>query len=228
MLDTDIAKRRYYALMILGIVLPFLLTIFFSAIFSSAGQSMAYRLTCSRFVIWAVLILMFLYARYAEVQLFFLWQDEKYDFSFYFTSFIALYLCTFAGGIIAHTPYWLGLREKSEMLHKVTQVMGQYPIILVFTVITAGITEEFIFRAYMIPRLSLLFTNKSLPVIISAALFAAIHLGYKNLGEIIFALIFGLVFGYHYQKYRNIKILVVMHALWDLMASLIAMHHKIA
>jgi len=226
MQETDIEKRRYYALMILGIVLPFLLIVFLSAIFSSHDQSYVYRLVCSRFIIWAVLGLMFLYARHAEVQPFFLWPEEKYDFPFYFFSIIVLYLFAFAGGILANIPHWLGLHEKNEMLHKVIQLMKQYPVVLVFTVITAGITEELIFRVYIITRLSLLFSNKVLPVIISAVLFSAIHLSYKSISELIFSFCFGLMFGYHYQKYRNIKVLIFLHALWDLMATLIAIHHK--
>jgi uncharacterized protein len=226
MLETDIEKRRYYALMIVGIALPFLLVTFLSVIFNSPAHSFAYRLLISRFIIWAVLGLIFLYARQAEVQPFFIWPEEKYNFSFYFFSVITLYLLAFAGGILANIPNWLGLHEKNEMLHKVTKVMGQYPVVLVFTVITAGITEELIFRAYIITRLSLLINNKVLPVLISAVLFSAIHLGYKSASELIFSLCFGLVFGYHYQKYRNIKILIFVHALWDLMATLIAIHHK--
>jgi uncharacterized protein len=226
MLETDIEKRRYYALMTVGVVLPFLLIVFLSAIFASHDQSYLYRLVCSRFIIWAVLGLMFLYARQAEVQPFFLWPEEKYDFPFYFTSVIALYLFAFASGILANIPNWLGLHEKNEMLHKVIQVMKLNPVVLVFTVITAGITEELIFRVYIITRLSLLFSNKVLPVVISAVLFSAIHLSYKSISELIFSFGFGLIFGYHYQKYRNIKVLIFVHALWDLMATLIAIHHK--
>jgi len=54
----------------------------------------------------------------------------------------------------------------------------------------------------------------------------AVHLGYKTAGEAIFTLLFGLVFGYHYQKYRNIRVLVIVHCLVDLFAILTILHHK--
>jgi len=224
--DADIINRRYISLMVLGILLPFLLTPFLSAIFLSADQSYAYRLTCSRFLIWGVLLLMFLYARQAELQRFFLWEEERYGVSFYLGSIGILYLLIIADNIISYIPYRLGLHETNNAMHKMQQAMKQYPILLVFTAVTAGITEEFIFRGYMISRLFLLFRNKSLPVVISAALFAAVHLGYHHTGELIFTFLFGIIFGYHYQKYRNIKVLVFVHFLWDLIASLPALNHK--
>jgi uncharacterized protein len=78
----------------------------------------------------------------------------------------------------------------------------------------------------MISRLSLFFSNKWLPVVISAMLFASVHLGYHHTGELIFTFLFGIIFGYHYQKYRNIKVLVFVHFLWDLVASLPALNHR--
>jgi hypothetical protein len=169
---------------------------------------------------------MFLYARKAEVQKFFLWDEESYDFSFYLISIVVLFVLIIADGIISHIPYLLGLHEKSDMLHKMRLLMSKYPALMVFTCITAGITEELIFRGYMMSRLSLIFSNKNLPVVISAALFSYVHLGYKNLGEIIFSFLFGLIFGYHYQKFRNIKMLIIVHSLWDLMATWPTLHHK--
>jgi uncharacterized protein len=224
--ETHIVTRRFYSLMVLGILLPFLLTPFLSAIFLSGGQSYAYRLACSRFLIWGVLLLMFLYARQAEMQRFFLWDEESHKISFYLASIAILYLLIIADNLISYIPYRLGLHEKNIMMHKMQEAMKQYPILLVFTAVTAGITEEFIFRGYMISRLSLFFSNKWLPVVISAMLFASVHLGYHHTGELIFTFLFGIIFGYHYQKYRNIKVLVFVHFLWDLVASLPALNHR--
>jgi membrane protease YdiL (CAAX protease family) len=41
-------------------------------------------------------------------------------------------------------------------------------LLLVFTCLTAGITEEIIFRGYLLPRLEILLKNKNLSVIISS------------------------------------------------------------
>jgi len=226
MQDTDVINRRYYALMVLGILLPFLLSPFLSMVFGSPTQSFTYRFTLSRFLIWGVLGLMFIYARQAEVQRFLMWDEEANNFGFYIASIAVLFLILFADGAIAHIPYWLGLREKNVTMLKMNESMRQYPVLLVFTAFTAGVTEEFIFRGYMISRLSLLIRNKFLPILISSLLFAAVHLGYKNVGELIFTTLFGLVFGYYYQKYRNIKVLMIVHFLWDIFATLPALKHR--
>lgn len=223
---TDIPARRYYALMVLGIILPFLLMPFWSVVFLSRGQSFAYLLVCSRFLIWGVLGLMFLYARQAEVQRFFLWSEQPYPLSFYFISIVVLYILVILCGIVSHIPVWLGFHDDRTMIHKLYHVMGQYPVLIVFAALTAGITEEFIFRGYIISRLSLFFKNPTIPVIISALLFSAIHFSYKSLSELIFSFLIGVIFGYHYQKYRNIKVLVIVHFLIDIIAMLPALSHK--
>lgn len=224
--ETEIVNRHYYALMLIGIALPFLLEPFFSLIFYNKGNSDGYLFSASRFIIWGVLGLMFLYARYAEVQAFFLWDEEARRPGFYLKWVFLLYLMIFASGIIAYIPHWLGLHENNLVKHKMDVVVREYPGLGVFTAITAGITEEFFFRGYVMSRLALFFKNKHVVVIISAVLFMSIHLGYKNLGELIFTLLFGIVFGYHYQKYRNIIVLVIVHTIVDLFAVMSILHHK--
>jgi membrane protease YdiL (CAAX protease family) len=224
--DADIATRRYCALMIVGIALPFLLSPFLSYIFLSANQSFVYRLVVSRIIIWAELGILFLYARQAEVQKFLLLKEEEYGIGFYFTSVVSLYLAGWGAGIVAHIPDRLGLHQNNDMMRKMMGVMRQYPVLIPVTAITAGITEEFIFRGYMLSRLWMFIRNKHLAIVISALLFAAVHLGYKNLGELIFAFLFGVIFAYHYQKYQNIKVLMIAHALWDLAASSIILYHR--
>ena len=220
MQDFDIAKRRYYSLMILGIALPFLLTPFFSSIFLSAGQSFAYRLTVSRFLIWGELGLVFLYARYAEVQPFLLWNEERYNFLFYLKFVVVLFLLVLVCGVVAHIPFWLGLRENNAMLLKMHSAMKQYPDLMVFAAFTAGVTEELIFRGYILSRLSILFDDKLRPLVISALLFSAVHLGYKSVSESIYTLLFGLLAGWHYQKYRNLRVLMLLHFLVDIVANI--------
>jgi membrane protease YdiL (CAAX protease family) len=50
------------------------------------------------------------------------------------------------------------------------QVLKKIRLLLVFTCLTAGITEEIIFRGYLLPRLEIL-KNKNLSVIISSLFF---------------------------------------------------------
>ncbi len=224
--DTDVANRRYYTLVILGMILPFLIVPFLSLLVLQKGQSFTYLFLVSRFIIWATLGLMFLYARYGEVQKFLLWEEEKYDWKFYVGWIIGLYALCFFSQIISAIPYLMGLREKSPNMVRMQHLMKSYPTLGMFTALTAGITEELFFRGYVMSRLALFFKNMHVQVLISAALFCAIHIGYHHWGEIIFTFLLGLIFGYHYQRYRNIKVLMVVHFIVDALATIVAMHHK--
>jgi membrane protease YdiL (CAAX protease family) len=224
--ENPLATRRYHALVIVGIILPFLLVPFLSLVFYQKGDSYTYLFVVSRFIIWAALGLMFVYARYAEVQKFLLWGEEEYNWTFYLLWIVVLYVLCFSSQIVSAIPYLLGLREKSPSMQRLQHLMKLYPYFGMFTALTAGITEELVFRGYMMSRLAIFFKNKHYPVLISAALFCSIHISYHYWGEIIFTFLLGLIFGYHYQRFRNIKVLIVVHFIVDAVATIAAMHHK--
>jgi membrane protease YdiL (CAAX protease family) len=92
------------------------------------------------------------------------------------------------------------------------------------TAITAGITEELMLRAYLIPRLQLLFKNDYIPVIVSSVLFGFLHFGYGTALNIVGPMVIGLIFGFHYVRYRNIKILIIVHFLWDYLLIALKIH----
>jgi len=224
--ENDVINRRYYTLVILGIILPFLIVPFLSSLILQKGQDFTCLFLLSRFIIWATLGLMFLYARYGELQNFLLWEEEKYDWTFYLSWIFILYLLCFFSQIISAIPYLVGLREKSPNMLKLQHLMKGYPALGMFTALTAGITEELFFRGYVMSRLSLFFQNRHVQVLISAALFCSIHISYHYWGETIFTFLLGLIFGYHYQRFRNIKVLMVVHFIVDAVATIVAMHHK--
>jgi membrane protease YdiL (CAAX protease family) len=97
-------------------------------------------------------------------------------------------------------------------------------LLLLFTVFTAGITEELINRGYIHSRLEALTNNKNVAITASSLLFGILHYTYGNFYQIIGPFVIGLVFAFYYSKYRNIKILIICHILWNLMALLIKTH----
>jgi membrane protease YdiL (CAAX protease family) len=105
--------------------------------------------------------------------------------------------------------------ENSILLEEMLRSLHNDPILLVLTCLTAGVVEEFIFRGYLIPRLNIVLNNKYLPVIISALCFGAFHYNYGTIINIADATLTGLIFGFYYQKYRNLKILVSCHFFID-------------
>jgi hypothetical protein len=204
--------------MVLGIIMPFLIEPFLSRLFYEKGESFIIFYTASRFIIWATLGLLYLYTRHGEVQPFILWSKRDYDWKFYLAWTAGLFLLYIAAIFISSIPYRLGLRQHSTELARVHQLFRQYPGLAWFTALTAGVTEELFFRGYIMSRLAVFFKNRHYVVLISAILFCAIHIGYHSWSEIIFTFAIGLIFGYHYYKYRNLKILIAMHFIIDVIA----------
>jgi membrane protease YdiL (CAAX protease family) len=159
-----------------------------------------------------------------------LWADKKYTAGFYFASFGALYAIVIGAGIISKAPALFGYHDDRKLLLRLIGIVAANWPLLIITAVTAGITEELIFRGYLVPRLEVLFKNKYMPVIISSLAFGLIHYRYHSLSEVIFATLFGVVFAVHYQRYRNIKILIVTHACVDFVSLCIfkvALHYHL-
>jgi membrane protease YdiL (CAAX protease family) len=104
-----------------------------------------------------------------------------------------------------------------------------FPIALLLMLLTAGFTEEFLFRGVLLTRLSRLFRSNVVAVLVSAALFGVYHLPYAYLnpnwpshgdwgaawGSAMFqGGVMGLVLGALYIKSRgNLLATVVLHSM---------------
>lgn len=173
----------------------------------------------SRLVIWVCLLLVFLYSIYIEKQPFLLWREQKYSFLFYLKSIVITMLVLIT--VLFVVSVLLKVLDSNLESKKMNEIMrffkNNIPLIL-FTSITAGITEELLFRGYLIPRLEIIVKNTYLSVLISSLFFGLIHYSYGTLIQVIGPFSIGLVLALHYHKYRNIKILIICHFLWDLMS----------
>ena len=186
------------------------------------------RLFYSRFIYWAEVLLLLLYARKVEGQPLFIWKEHAPDVLFFIGSVILLYLLSIAAGLIAFIPHMLGYVEKNALLKKIAALIQGRFVLIAFIALTAGVTEEIIFRGYLLTRLSLMFKNDYMPVLISAALFSGLHYGFGSVQEFIFTFLIGIIFGVYYLKYRNLKALIVTHFFIDFisMGLLQQVHHK--
>jgi uncharacterized protein len=210
--------RKYKALVITGICLSVMLLPYLAQLFLIWGFSYTGRIIGSELLEWVATGIMFLYAWYAEGTKFFLWEEKKYSPGFYIGSTIVVFLMFLGAAFISRIPYYLGFHENNDAAKKMVSILTTYPMLLVGSCLTAGIIEEFIFRGYILSRLSLFFKNKHWPVIISALIFTSIHLAYKTVHELIFVFLIGLIFGYYYQRYRNLMVLIIVHFAIDYLA----------
>ncbi|MGO4770065.1 lysostaphin resistance A-like protein [Flavobacterium sp. W22_SRS_FK3] len=201
---------------ILSGLLPFL-AICSYLIFKDLGFSKETQFYISRFAIWVSLLLLFLYSFKIEKQPFLLWKETGYPFSFLaaaiFKTFLKLFLAVFLTGLLFML---FKMTSESTVLNKALELFKKSYVLLFFTCVTAGITEELIFRGYLFPRLEVLLKNQKRAIIISSLVFGFMHYGYGTLVNVIGPIVIGLVFALQYEKYRNIKIVIICHFLWDL------------
>ncbi|MEW5675844.1 type II CAAX endopeptidase family protein [Flavobacterium enshiense] len=86
---------------------------------------------------------------------------------------------------------------------------------LVFMWISAAFSEELLFRAFAFSQFRrIIGDQKILIVVLSAVLFALPHAYQGGVGLAI-TFLFGLAFGWIYQKYQNIWINIIVHGLID-------------
>jgi len=219
---TQFATKNPRVTIIYGLILSAALFLCFSIgskLFSSLAApalSLETRFVISRLFFWLCFVIILIYVSKAERQRLLLWDDERYSVGYYILSVIVILLIIVFGAAIIG----LALKRFDQLKFSaaITLMRNMSAPVKLLGAITAGVLEELIFRGYMIPRLKLFFKSAHWPVIISSVIFGVGHWGYGTLVNVLVPLFIGLVFGYHYYKYRNIKILIICHLLIDLNA----------
>jgi membrane protease YdiL (CAAX protease family) len=225
MSDSTTSKRP---LIIGGILFSFiilLIAICSSQIFYNTKVFNEKIFFLARLKIWLCLFLVYLYSIKIEKQNFLLWEEQKYSFTFYLKLIAKIFLTLFFMLFLVTLPLKInGVNEFYPKMGLKVILLKKNNLLLLFTVFTAGITEELINRGYIHSRLEALTNNKNVAITASSLLFGILHYTYGNFYQIIGPFVIGLVFAFYYSKYRNIKILIICHILWNLMALLIKTH----
>lgn len=181
----------------------------------------------SRLLLWLCLAVMYFYSTRIEKQSFLLYDEKKYAAGFYILSIVCLIIILFIQAfLLAIILKLTGLySDKNEKFIQLLHVFNGNKSLMIFTVLTAGIMEELMFRGYLLSRLEVIFKNKSLAIIISSVLFGLIHFGYGTLQNIIVPIFIGALFALYYSRYKNILVLIIAHFLYDLILMLLSLHH---
>jgi membrane protease YdiL (CAAX protease family) len=215
---------NFKAKLITGVAMAVILPVLASVIIGALPVAYLEKVFYSRFIYWVEVLLLLFYAYKVERQPLLIWKDRKLTFLYALVSIIALYFISEAMGVVSNIPHLLGWKENDAIMRKVIAVLKNRDALLVFVALTAGVTEELIFRGYVFTRLSLLFKNGYMPVIISSVLFSAMHYKYNSLREYIFVFLIGVIYSLYYKKYRNIKVLMTVHFMVDVISLLLAEH----
>jgi uncharacterized protein len=217
-------NTKQKTIIISGVVLAILFPLAMAILIGLSHMNYPEKILYSRFIFWAEVLLLMLYAYKIERQKFFLWEDKRADVGFFVASVVILYLLSIACSIVSSAPKLFGAHDNNAVLKRIAFIFMNRPWLMVFTAFTAGVTEELIFRVYILTRLSSLIKNQYIPVIITSLTFMLLHYSYKSWREYIFVFLIGMVFGIYYQKYRNIKALIVVHFMIDMISLEIATH----
>jgi membrane protease YdiL (CAAX protease family) len=94
----------------------------------------------------------------------------------------------------------------------------------IFLALTAGICEEFIFRGYFIRYFQTVFSHEyssTLAILIAAAIFGFVHF-YQGWRAVVKITAMAIMFGFIFVHTESLWLLVVIHALVDLLGGAIA------
>lgn len=165
---------------------------------------------------WMAVFVLWLYSRFAEGG-FLLWEEQRKKPLFYLVS----PLLTLGGILVLLTALsvgknLLGFHSHNEELNAVNSLLERNTAFFVFSALTAGITEELIFRGYLLPRMEMLGGNTWAAMVLSSLLFGLAHFTYGDLTRMAFPFIIGVIFSFHYARYRSITALIICHVLIDL------------
>ena len=147
-------------------------------------------------LMWVILGLIFIYCLKFEKQKLLLWPEKNHPAFYILKSIIALMLILLVGApIIGITLKLFGFNPDSKKLHDIVTSLRNNKVLAIFISLTAGVTEELIFRGYLISRLQLFFKNSTTTIIISSILFGILHINYGTIAQVIIPIFMGLVFG---------------------------------
>ena len=184
-----------------------------------ATQLSATVFWCTRLLFWTSMIFIFAYAAKVEKQKVLIWEEKKYPFWVYPVSIIAIYFAIIVVmGFVSVILIKLGFEKESPKFKEMLAIFEQNQLLIFFTAITAGIVEEFTFRGYLLPRMEILFRNPWIAIIVSSLLFGLMHFGYGTIFQVVGPFVIGFIFALYYWKFRNIKVIILAHIFWDLLA----------
>lgn len=118
-------------------------------------------------------------------------------------------LLLLAGLVLWHYPErWLAMPRQQPYLWLLLLVL--YPLLSVYP-------QELIYRAFFFRRYRRLFPGKQLRVLVSAAVFALLHIVYQNWLAVLLTFVGGWFFAQTYARTRSLRLVWLEHTLYGLL-----------
>lgn len=137
-----------------------------------------------------------------------------------------IYLDYIIGGLLGCTTIVLIFTIIIGLAKGQFQMQGNFNLSLAMLYLIGfsiqGISEEVIFRGYLLNGLSTRFSPK-IAIVISSILFSVVHFANGNASILSFINLttFGLVLGFLFYQYQNIWLVVGLHTAWNFISSII-------
>ncbi|ANI89858.1 hypothetical protein A9P82_11510 [Arachidicoccus ginsenosidimutans] len=224
-MKNTVSKTTYLS-GILSILILLLVSLFYRRLFGLPAIINESIFIWSRIFIWLVVLFAYFYAVKIEKQSLIIWEEKKYSFLKTVVHILAIYgVVILAGIVVAILQKLFKFQTKSARLETILNLFRPRYWLALLTCLTAGITEELIFRGYIQTRLMKLANNVWFGIIISAFLFALFHLSYGTVGEFVGVFFIGIIFAYYYWKYRSLKTLMIVHFIVDTVSITLQLYH---
>jgi membrane protease YdiL (CAAX protease family) len=214
-------------ILICGILLAFIIPIGLSAWMGKVDIAYYDKVLYSRFFYWGTTLYLLFYALQVERQPLLIIKESKPTLGFFLLSVLVLYLLYIAAAIVSAFPMLFGIQDDKTVIKMISRVLKGHYWFTIFVALTAGVTEEFIFRGYVLTRLLQIWKNPVIAIIVSSLLFSAMHYKYHSVHELIFAFLIGVIFSVYYLKYQNIKAIMLVHFLIDFISMELAQHFMV-
>ncbi|CAN5339796.1 hypothetical protein BH09BAC5_BH09BAC5_29240 [soil metagenome] len=207
---------------LLLLILIFLITVFGGRLTSFIlGESKieAGVMYGTRILFWSSLLFIFLFSRKIEKQDLLIWDERKLVFWQILVSCMAIFFALIIGlGIIGVVLMKIGFVKESAKFNEILTIFRLHPFLIFFTAGTAGFVEELTFRGYLLPRMTIIFKSPLIAILLTSVLFGLMHFGYGTVFQVVGPFFIGLIFAIYYYYFRNIKVIILCHILWDLIA----------
>ncbi|WP_158557103.1 CPBP family intramembrane glutamic endopeptidase [Mucilaginibacter conchicola] len=214
-MDTKPLSPTKRTAIMIGIVLVIMM-LFLSGLFVPKNISLSKRLLVHEAIMWGTATFAILYAFIAE-RLPLFNDEKKHDANFYLSWILGLFVAGIGANFLANLICGIfRIPFDAKAQHEVMILVTSNNWIMLLCAVTAGVTEEIIFRGYLLEKFHQLFNDDKLAIGLSAALFAFGHSGYHSLRTMVYTFIFGCLLGLHYRHYKSITVLILAHAFFDL------------
>ena len=175
----------------------------------------------NRMLLWGSLLLFFLYVKFFLKKSFLPWKERKLSILTTILSTIILLTLLFVGFVaLVLIIQYFDFSTQGERSDEMRDLVYQNLSLMIFTCFTAAVLEELLFRGFILPTFTEITNKVWIGVALSSLLFGLMHLSYGTMHQVIIPIYFGIIFSAYYAKYRNLKVVIFCHFIWNLVSML--------